>query len=149
MNANDANEREFPAWDTAREVIGVFYGVYNELGGGFLESVYREAMALSLADAGLSVVREEPVQVRFRGRIIGAFRTDLIVGDELLVELKAARAIEDAHVAQVINYLRATDLEAGLLLNFGPRPQFRRIVCTAGRGKANSRADSRHSRPFT
>jgi len=123
-----ANEREFPAWDTARSVIGVFYEVYNELGLGFLESVYQEAMALALCQSGLLVARQVSVDVLFRGLRVGTFRADLVVAGELLVELKAARAIADAHVAQVLNYLRATYLEAGLLLNFGPRPQFKRVV---------------------
>ena len=122
------SEREYPAWDVAGSVIGVFYKVYNELGPGFLESVYQEAMALALSQAGLPVARQVPVDVVFRGLRIGTFRADLLVGGELVVELKAARSIEQAHVAQVLNYLRATRLEAGLLLNFGPRPQFKRIV---------------------
>jgi GxxExxY protein len=124
----NANEREFPAWDTARGVIGVFYEVYNELGPGFLESVYLEAMVLALHQSGVSVTRQVAVDVVFRGLCIGTFRADLLVAGELLVELKAVRTIEEAHVAQVLNYLRATRLEAGLLLNFGPRPQFKRIV---------------------
>ena len=109
-------------------MIGVFYAVYNELGPGFLEPVYQEAMALSLAQAGLTLARQVPVEVWFRKHSVGSFRADLIVGKGLLVELKAARAIENAHVAQVLNYLRATNLEAGLLLNFGQRPQFKRVV---------------------
>ncbi len=128
-----ANEREFPAWDVAGSVIGVFYDVYNELGHGFLESVYQEAMALALRQAGLSVRRQVAVDVVFRGLSMGTFRADLLIAGELLVELKAARTIEQAHLAQVLNYLRATRLEAGLLLNFGPRPQFKRVVYSNGR----------------
>jgi GxxExxY protein len=128
-----ANEREFPAWDVAGSVIGVFYDVYNELGPGFLESVYQEAMALALRQAGLSVRRQVAVDVVFRGLSMGTFRADLLIAGELLVELKAARTIEQAHLAQVLNYLRATRLEAGLLLNFGPRPQFKRVVYSNGR----------------
>ena len=128
-----ANERECPAWDVAGSVIGVFYEVYNELGPGFLESVYQEAMALALHQAGLSVARQVAVDVVFRGLCVGTFRADLLVGGDLLVELKAARTIPEAHVSQVLNYLRATRLEAGLLLNFGPRPQFKRIVYSNGR----------------
>lgn len=106
----------------------MFYEVYNELGPGFLESVYLEAMVLALHQSGVSVTRQVAVDVVFRGLCIGTFRADLLVAGELLVELKAVRTIEEAHVAQVLNYLRATRLEAGLLLNFGPRPQFKRIV---------------------
>jgi GxxExxY protein len=129
----NANERECPAWDVAGSVIGVFYEVYNELGPGFLESVYQEAMTLALHQAGLSVTRQVAVDVVFRGLCIGTFRADLLVAGELLVELKAVRAIEVAHVSQVLNYLRATRLEAGLLLNFGPRPQIKRVVYSNGR----------------
>jgi GxxExxY protein len=129
----NANQRERPAWNVARSVIGVFYEVYNELGPGFLESVYQEAMVLALYQTGLPVTRQVPVDVVFRGLRIGTFRADLLVAGELLVELKAVRAIEEAHVCQVLNYLRATRLEAGLLLNFGPRPQFRRVVYSNGR----------------
>lgn len=127
------SERECPAWDVAGSVIGVFYEVYNELGPGFLESVYQEAMALALSQAGLPVTRQVPVDVVFRGLRVGTFRADLLVAGELLVELKAVRAIEEAHVSQALNYLRATSLEAGLLLNFGPRPQFKRVVYSNGR----------------
>ena len=87
-----------------------------------------------------------PLEVRFRDRVIGRFRADLIVGDELLVELKAARAIADAHVAQTINYLRATKLNAALLLNFGSRPQFKRVVWTRASQRRSAISDSRHSR---
>jgi GxxExxY protein len=93
----NANERECPAWDVAGSVIGVFYEVYNELGPGFLESVYQEAMALALQQMGLSVSRQVPVDVVFRGLRIGTLRADLLVGGELLVELKAGRAIDVAH----------------------------------------------------
>jgi GxxExxY protein len=85
-------------------------------------------MAIARHQAGLSVTRQVAVDVVFRGLRIGTFRADLIVGGELLVELKAIRAVEEAHISQVLNYLRATRLEAGLLLNFGPRPQLRRVV---------------------
>jgi GxxExxY protein len=137
----NANGREWIAWGTARVVIGIFYDVYNELGPGFLESVYRDAMAVAIRGAGLLVKREVDVDVAFRGVRVGTFRADLIVGDELLVELKAARNIDDAHIAQVLNYLRATRLEVGLLLNFGRRPAFRRVVYANDRKRRP--ADSR------
>lgn len=109
-------------------VIGTFYDVYNELGTGFLESVYEGSMALALGDAGLRVERQKLVHVHFRGRVVGEYRVDLLVDAVLVVELKCARAIDPAHEAQVLNYLRATELEVGLLLNFGPRPIVRRLV---------------------
>jgi GxxExxY protein len=109
-------------------IIGVFYDVYNELGFGFLESVYRKAMALALRDKGLRVAEEVAVSVFFRGVSVGDFRADLVVNGIVLLELKTADHIVGAHESQIINYLRATALELGLVLNFGPRPQVRRIL---------------------
>ena len=109
-------------------IIQVFYEVYNELGHGFLESVYQEAMLMALRQKGMTVEAERPLPVWFRGGRIGDFRPDLIVGDAVVVELKAARALEPVHEAQLLNYLRASELEVGLLLNFGPAPKIKRMV---------------------
>lgn len=92
-------------------IIGVFFDVYNELGPGFLESVYVEALALALSEAGLSLMREMPLEVRFRGRTIGRFRADLVVGGAVLVEAKACPKLQPLHEAQILNYLRATVLK--------------------------------------
>jgi GxxExxY protein len=104
-------------------IIGAFYEVYNEMGQGFLESVYREAMAHVLSTRGFRVEREKAVTVSFRQRTVGVFRTDLLVNNAVIVELKCARNLESAHEAQLLNYLKATEFEVGLLLNFGNRPQ--------------------------
>ncbi|HMF89545.1 MAG TPA: GxxExxY protein [Candidatus Angelobacter sp.] len=109
-------------------IIGVFYSVYNELGFGFLESVYRKALKLSLEEKGLRVEAEVPIPVFFRGTNVGDFRADLIVNRLVLLELKTAETIVAAHEAQLLNYLRATTLELGLILNFGPKPQVRRLL---------------------
>ena len=114
--------------DLTEKIIGVFYAVYNELGHGFLESVYEHAMAIALREAGFQVVQQAPISVHFRGQTIGEFRADLLVNDEVIVELKAARAIEKAHEAQLMNYLRATKIEVGLLMNFGPNPDCKRFI---------------------
>ena len=114
--------------DLTRRIIHSFYETYNELGYGFLESVYERALAIALEDTGISVERQRPLSVHFRGHLIGAFRADLVVGDAVLLELKAARALDSSHKAQLINALKATDLEVGLLLNFGPRAEFKRVV---------------------
>lgn len=114
--------------DVTSQVIRVFFQVYNELGVGFLESVYLEAMDLALTEAGLLTQREMPLAVTFRGRVVGRFRADLVVGRSVLVEAKACPRTHPTHEAQLLNYLRATILEVGLVLNFGPRPQFRRFV---------------------
>ncbi len=114
--------------DLTEKIIGVFYDVYNELGHGFLESTYAEALVVALVESGLSVAREVPVPVWFRGRRVGQYYADLIVEGVVLLELKAARTLESAHEAQLLHYLRATEVEVGLLLNFGLRAQFRRLL---------------------
>jgi GxxExxY protein len=110
------------------KVIGVFYSVYNELGPGFLESVYQRSMAIALAEIGLAAEIEAPVPVWFRGQQVGDFKADMVVERLVLLELKTAKAIDPSHEGQILHYLRATELEVGLLLNFGPQPQFKRFI---------------------
>jgi GxxExxY protein len=102
--------------------------VYNELGHGFLESVYQEAMLVALRHKGAMVEEQCPLPVWFRGGRIGDFRADLIVGNAVIVELKAGRDLDPIHAAQLLNYLRPSELEVGLLLNFGPDPKIKRLV---------------------
>ncbi len=123
-------------------VIRAFYDVYNELGGGFLESVYEGAMAIALGEDGLTVGRQAPIPVRFRGRIVGDFRADLIVEGRVMLELKACRALEPAHEAQVLHYLKATGVPVGLLLNFGAKPVFKRFVLQSAPIRVNPRPSS-------
>lgn len=113
-----------------RRIIGAFYDVYNALGYGFLESVYASALEYEIVSRGLQVVREAGAEVLYKGRTVGLFRADLLVESRVVVELKACRKLDPAHPAQVINCLRATDLEVGLLLHFGPRPGFQRFIAT-------------------
>lgn len=110
------------------KIIRVFFDVYNELGFGFLESVYGAAMGIALTAEGLQVDHQFPTPVWFRSQVIGDFRVDLLVEKVVMVELKAVRAFDPAHEAQLLHYLRATDIEVGLLMNFGPRPEFRRLA---------------------
>lgn len=117
-------------------IIGVFFDVYNELGFGFLESVYRKSLQLALREKNLKVEAEVAVPVFFRGVNVGDFRADLAVNDSVLLELKTAESIIIAHEAQVLNYLRATDLEIGLILNFGPKAQVRRLLFDNDRKQA-------------
>ena len=117
-------------------IIAVFYDVYNELGFGFLESVYRNSLRLALLDKGLTVEQEVPVAVFFRGRNVGDFRADLVVNGTILLELKTAEQIVAAHESQVLDYLRSTALELGLILNFGPKPQVRRLLLDNSRKHA-------------
>jgi GxxExxY protein len=114
--------------DLTEKVIGVFYAVYNELGNGFLESVYEESLAIALRDVGLQVQQQLAIPVSFRGHCVGEFRADIAVENTLLLEIKTARALDAIHEAQLLHYLKATPFEIGLLLNFGPRPQFRRLI---------------------
>jgi GxxExxY protein len=110
------------------KIIGVFYDVYNELGHGFLESTYAEALAMVLEESGVTAAREVPLPVWFRGRKIGQYHADVIVEGLVLLELKASRTLEPAHEAQLLHYLRATEVEVGLLLNFAIQPQFRPLL---------------------
>jgi len=111
-----------------QKIIGVYYDVYNELGHGFLESVYEESMALALIDIGLNVRRQVSLPVWFRERKVGDFRADLFVENIVLLELKCTRTFEPAHEAQLLNYLKATEIEVGILFNFGPSPRFKRLL---------------------
>jgi GxxExxY protein len=115
--------------DLTEKIIGVYYDVYNEVGRGFLESVYSNCMHRALTQAGLSAQREVSIPVFFRGWDVGLFKADLVVNGLIPIELKAAQNLDPSHEAQVMNYLRATQLEVGLLFNFGgSKPEFRRIV---------------------
>ena len=120
-------------------VIRAFFDVYRELGHGFLEAVYLRAMVVALRNAGLEVAMEVPLPVSYRGVVVGEYRADLVVSDSLIVELKAADRLAPTHRAQVINYLKATPIERALLMNFGPRPSFERIILT--RDRKRTRAD--------
>jgi GxxExxY protein len=121
--------------ELTEKIIGIFFDVYNELGHGFLEAVYAEAIALALDDAGLHLRREVEIPVWFRGKLIGDFRADLVVEEAVVLELKAVRSIDQAFEKQLLNYLRATEFEVGLILNFGPKPEFRRLVFENARKK--------------
>ena len=114
--------------ELTERIIGVFYDVYNELGHGFLESTYCGAMSVALDALGLQVECEVPIPVWFRGRKIGHYFADLLVERAIIFELKAGRILEKQHEAQLLHYLRATEIEVGLLLGFGIRPQFRRLL---------------------
>ena len=124
----NASEHGFKHGDITQRIIGVFYDVYNELGHGFLESVYQKALGLALNAAGLKVCTSIKISVWFRGVQVGHFEADILVENCVLLELKAARALDNSHQAQLLNYLRATDIEVGLLLNFGPKPEFKRLL---------------------
>jgi GxxExxY protein len=110
------------------EIISAFYQVYNSLGYGFLERVYEGAMVIELKDRGLNVKRQSQVDVFYGDNKVGSYFADLIVEDCVIVELKAAEGMREEHEAQLINYLKATEIEVGLLLNFGKDPEVRRKI---------------------
>jgi GxxExxY protein len=114
--------------DVTRRVIGAFYYVYNRLGHGFLESVYQRALANTLERTGTRVHREAPMVVEFEGAVVGDFRADLLVENIVIVEVKAVERLGNVHEAQLLNYLRASGLSVGLLLNFGPKATYRRLI---------------------
>ena len=105
--------------EMTERIIRCCFQVSNELGCGFLESVYERALLIALHEEGLNAATQVPLKVDFRGSSVGEFFADIVVGGEVLVELKAAKAIAPEHVAQVLNYLKATGLQVGMLVNFG------------------------------
>jgi GxxExxY protein len=121
--------------DRTEQIIKAFYEVYNELGFGFLEKVYQNALYLELKSRGFTVVPQKQIKVHFKGYEVGEYYPDLIVDDMVIVELKAAEGIVEAFENQLINYLRATNIEVGLLLNFGKKPEFRRKLFDNDRKK--------------
>src|SRR6476469_7220718 len=118
----NADERRYKYSELTEQIIGVFYEVYNELGFGFLEKVYEEAMALALKERGIGFQQQAPIPVWFHGQTIGSYDVDLIVIGIVLVELKAFKSLESAHEAHLLHYLRSTEIEVVLLLKFRPRP---------------------------
>lgn len=111
------------------KIIGCAYAVSNGLGAGFLEKVYENAMRVELQRVGLSVVQQHPIRVLWRDEVVGDYCADLLVEGAVIVELKAAKAFDDVHVAQCLNYLKATGIRVCLLINFGkPRVEIKRLV---------------------
>ena len=118
----------FKHTEVTGEIIGAFYQVYNALGYGFLEKVYENALAIELQERGLKVEQQKPIHVYYNNHVVGDYYADLIVNDLIIVELKAGRTLAKEHKAQILNYLKATHYEVGLLLNFGPQPQHKRFA---------------------
>ncbi|MEI8288909.1 MAG: GxxExxY protein [Verrucomicrobiota bacterium] len=120
--------------ELARAVIGAAIEVHRQLGPGFLEGIYEEALCVELADAGISFERQKEIGVAYKSRIIGKHRLDLLVGGQLIVELKTVEELAEIHKAQVISYLKTTRLQLGLLINFNVpmlRNGIQRVVCTS------------------
>ena len=114
--------------DLTEAVIKVFYDVYNELGYGFLEKVYQNSMYLEFKSRGFKVEAQKQIKVYYKGHEVGEYYADLIINDLVIIELKATEGIIEEFEWQLLNYLKATDKEVGLIMNFGKKPEFRRKV---------------------
>lgn len=114
--------------ELTEQIIKAFYDVYNELGFGFLEKVYQNSLYLELKSKGFKVEAQRQIKVHYKGFEVGEYYPDIIVNDSVILELKAAECIVEEFENQILNYLRATDIEVGLLLNFGKKPEIRRKV---------------------
>ena len=109
-------------------ILKLFYEVYNELGYGFLEKVYQNALYNELKNNGFKVESQKQIKVYYKNIEVGEYYADLIVNDKVILELKATEAITEAHEFQLLNYLKSTNIEVGLLLNFGKKPEFCRKI---------------------
>lgn len=121
---------EYPHSELTQKIISAFFKVYNTLGYGFLEKVYENAMVVELRSMGLDVKVQHPITVLYDGVPVGSYYADLFVEDQVIVELKAAEEICEEHEFQLVNYLKATNKEIGLLLNIGIRPRIKRKIHT-------------------
>jgi len=130
MNADGTDLLEAARTD---KVIGSFYSVYNSMGYGFLESVYSKAMVVEMMRRQLKFECEKALDVWYYGGNVGHFRPDFIVEEKVIVEIKASELLTNAHLNQLLNYLRASSIEVGLLLHFGPKPRFHRIILSKHR----------------
>ncbi len=117
--------------DITELIIKAFYNVYNKLGHGFLEKVYENAMLIECEKLGLTCLVQSPIEVFYDNQKIGFYIADMIINRFVIVEIKAASVILNEHEIQLINYLKATEIEVGILLNFGKKPEFKRKVFSA------------------
>jgi GxxExxY protein len=116
-------------------ILKIYYEVYNELGYGFLEKVYQNAMYFELKSQGFKVEAQKQIKVYYKSQMVGEYFADIIVEDLITLELKACECLMDEHQAQLLNYLKATKVEIGMLLNFGTEPEFKRLIYTNDRKK--------------
>ena len=121
--------------DITDKILEAFYRVYNTLGYGFLEKVYENALLIELKKLGLAALPQWPIKVIYDGNLIGEYFADVLVENVVIIEIKAAKAIGPDHEAQLLNYLKATNIEIGLILNFGPKAEFIRKAFDNSRKK--------------
>ena len=122
--------KKFPHQELTKSIIGIYYNVYNELGFGFLEKVYHKALLIELRKNGYKIDSEKKVNVYYKNEVVGEYIPDVIINEAVIVELKCVEYLTDIHENQLLNYLKATDCEVGLILNFGKDPQFIRKIFT-------------------
>ncbi|WP_264553047.1 GxxExxY protein [Flavobacterium sp. N2038] len=119
--------------EISKPILQIFYDVYNQLGYGFLEKVYQNAMYFELIAQGYKVEAQKQIKVYYKNKLVGEFYADLLVEDAIILELKACEYLVSSHIAQLLNYLKSTQIEVGLVLNFGETPDFKRLVYTNDR----------------
>lgn len=122
----NANCQDFKHRELTQEIIKAFYKVYNTLGYGFLEKVYENAMLIELAKLDIPAIAQASIKVIYDGKVVGEYFADILVDNKVIVELKSTKCLIDEHEAQLLNYLKATNIEVGLLLNFGHEPEVKR-----------------------
>ena len=124
----NAEKSDFKYQELTEKIIGIFYAVYNRPGYEFLEKVYENAMMIELKKENIPALAQAPINVIYDDEVIGEYYADILVDNKIIVELKAARNLSGENEAQLLNYLKATGIEVGLLLNFGARPELKRKV---------------------
>ena len=133
--------KNYPHQELTKSIIGIYYNLYNELGYGFLEKVYHRAMIIELNKNGYEVEHEKKIDVFYKNEVVGTYIPDLIINKSVILELKCVEYLIEAHENQLINYLKATECEVGLVLNFGKDPQFKRKIFTNDLKKRNKYKD--------
>jgi len=123
MNTDSTNIKHQEITD---KIIKIFYKVYGQLGYGFLEKVYENAMMIQLKKEGLPASAQSPIKVSYEGEVVGEYFADILVDNKVIIEIKGVKSLASEHEAQLLNYLKATDVEVGILLNFGPKPEVKR-----------------------
>lgn len=122
----NADFQDFKYTELTKKIIEIFYRVYNKLGYGFLEKVYENAMMIEFKKDGIPAISQFAIKVVYEGELVGEYYADILVDNKVIVEIKAAKRLVEENEAQLLNYLKATDIEVGLLLNFGPKPEVKR-----------------------
>lgn len=122
------DHQDFKYKELTERIIKIYYNVYNTLGYGFLEKVYENAMMIEFRKANIPAASQDPIKVIYEEEVVGEYFADILVDRKVIVEIKATKSLIIDHEAQLLNYLKATDIEVGLLLNFGPKPEIKRKV---------------------